>query len=160
MHESKWVRFVYAFALVWITVTWLETFQQMVGTLLFPRPRSYYPPLLVASSLVTAALVVPISLQRLVVALRGPGPQRVMPVSPLARAARFVGLCLLNLSAAAGALTLAAVVLAAALRGGGAILLGLSYLKPFATMTTPLTGVLLYETSRLLAYESACRPGG
>ena len=155
MHESKWVRFVYAFALAWIAMTWLATVREMTGALLYPHGRTI-PPLLMATSLLTAAFIVPLALQRLVVVLRAPGPRRMVPQTPMARAVRFLGLGVLNVCAIAGLVMLAGVVLAVAARGGGVIVLGLSYLKPFASVTTPLTGVLLYETSRLLAYESAC----
>ena len=75
--------------------------------------------------------------------------------APMARAARFLGLGVLTLSAGTGALLLGTLVLAAGLRGGGTLILALAYLKPYFSIVSPLMGTLLYETSRLLAYESA-----
>ncbi|OGT82654.1 MAG: hypothetical protein A3H91_05535 [Gammaproteobacteria bacterium RIFCSPLOWO2_02_FULL_61_13] len=158
MYESKWVRLVYAIALVWVMFNWASMSYEMVSSIISPKRHSYSP-MLIASALLTTAIVLPFCLQRLGVVLRGPGVRRMISPAPMARAARFLGLGVLMVCALMGVLMLGTAVLAAGLRGGGTLILGLAYLKPYFSIVSPLTGILLYETSRLLACESAYAAG-
>jgi len=154
MYESKWIRFVYAIALVWVMFNQASMSYEMVSTFISPKRHSYSP-ILIASALLTTAIVLPFCLQRLGIVLRGAGVMKMISPAPMARAARFLGLGVLMVCAGTGVFLLGVAVLAAGLRGGGTLILGLAYLKPYFSIVSPLTGILLYETSRLLAYESA-----
>ena len=153
MYESKWVRFVYAFALVWVMLTWASTSFEMVSALISPKHKTYGPTL-VASVLLTTAVILPFCLQRLVVVQRGPGIRRLIVPAVMARSARFLGLGVIAVCVMGAALLAAGAMLAAGLQGGGAILLFMAYLKPYSSIVSPLAGILLFEGSRLLAYES------
>jgi hypothetical protein len=156
MYESRPVRLLHAFALAAAILSWLSSTWAVVAALSSPQVRAVAPPL-AASTLLLAAVVVPLCLLRLVTVLRGTGLRRVPAAAPVARALRWLGLGVMAFAVLSALAVTVLALAAAALPGGGALLLGVAVVKPFTGIVTPLTGVLLFESSRLLALEEKLR---